>query len=191
MWAWGSTCSYPGRSGDMASVTMISHFCSDRQFHDSPRYLDYNRPLGVEHEIMLCLPAGGPGARCGCCSSADPGRTSPSAPGPCSRCCPHLHAAYLTTTRRHAGYVELTGRQREILRLVAAGRSYRQISRELGLSEATVRKHLDDIFARLGVTKRTAAAACAEGRAAYARRRTCTFCSSPTAIRLANIDDPP
>lgn len=161
---WGSTCSYPDRSGDIASVTMISDFCSDRQFHDTPMYLDYNRLLGVEHEIMLCLPAGGPGRTLRLLFIRGPGpdftERDRSLLGLLR---PHLHAAYLTTTRRHAGCVELTGRQQEILRLVAAGCSNRQIGRELGLSEATVRKHLENIFARLGVTNRTAAAAYAEG----------------------------
>lgn len=33
----------------------------------------------------------------------------------------------------------------------------RQIARRLGLSDATIRKHLENIFARLQVTSRTAA----------------------------------
>lgn len=48
-------------------------------------------------------------------------------------------------------------RQRELLRLVAEGHTNAQIGRSLGLSEGTVRKHLENIFARLDVSSRTAA----------------------------------
>jgi DNA-binding NarL/FixJ family response regulator len=54
-------------------------------------------------------------------------------------------------------------RQRQLLRLVAAGYTNDQIGRRLSISEATVRKHLENIFARLGVTSRTAAVTTAFG----------------------------
>lgn len=53
----------------------------------------------------------------------------------------------------------LTGREVEVLRLVAAGRSNPQIAAELVLSEKTVARHLSNIFAKLDVGSRTAAAA--------------------------------
>jgi len=53
----------------------------------------------------------------------------------------------------------LTPREVEVLRLVAAGRSNRQIAQELALSESTVAKHLTSIFNKVGVDNRTAAAA--------------------------------
>jgi DNA-binding NarL/FixJ family response regulator len=54
---------------------------------------------------------------------------------------------------------DLTPRQRQLLRLVAAGLTNRQIARHVGLSEHTVRKHIENIFERLQVTSRTAAVA--------------------------------
>jgi DNA-binding NarL/FixJ family response regulator len=42
---------------------------------------------------------------------------------------------------------------------VAKGAGNTQIARTLGLSEATVRKHLENIFLRLGVQSRTEALA--------------------------------
>jgi DNA-binding NarL/FixJ family response regulator len=51
----------------------------------------------------------------------------------------------------------LTGRQAEVLRLVAQGKTDRQIAGELVLSEKTVGRHLENIFARLGVSSRAAA----------------------------------
>jgi DNA-binding NarL/FixJ family response regulator len=44
-----------------------------------------------------------------------------------------------------------------VLRLVAQGRTNRQIAAELGLSEKTVGHHLENIFTRLGVSSRAAA----------------------------------
>ena len=48
-------------------------------------------------------------------------------------------------------------RIRELLRLVADGYTNAQIGRRLGISEGTVRKHLDNTFARLHVSSRAAA----------------------------------
>ena len=53
----------------------------------------------------------------------------------------------------------LTGREIEVLRLVASGRTNIQIAAELVLSEKTVARHLSNIFAKLDVSSRTAAAA--------------------------------
>ena len=53
----------------------------------------------------------------------------------------------------------LTARELEVLRLVATGRTNRAIAAELVLSERTVDRHLSNIFAKLGVGTRTAAAA--------------------------------
>jgi DNA-binding CsgD family transcriptional regulator len=53
----------------------------------------------------------------------------------------------------------LTARELEVLRLVAAGRTNRQIAAELVVSEHTVARHLQNIFGKLGVSSRTAATA--------------------------------
>lgn len=51
----------------------------------------------------------------------------------------------------------LTARELEVLRLVAAGSSNRQIAQQLVISEHTVARHLQNIFAKLDVSSRTAA----------------------------------
>jgi LuxR family maltose regulon positive regulatory protein len=53
----------------------------------------------------------------------------------------------------------LTGREQEILRLIAEGASNRQIAGELVLTVNTVKKHTSHIFGKLGVSTRTQAAA--------------------------------
>ena len=57
----------------------------------------------------------------------------------------------------------LTRREAEVLELVAIGRTNAQIAGVLVISPATVRKHLEKIYARLGVHSRTEAAARAHG----------------------------
>jgi DNA-binding CsgD family transcriptional regulator len=53
----------------------------------------------------------------------------------------------------------LTDREREVLACLAAGRSNREIAGALVISEKTVARHLSNIFTKLGVGSRTAAAA--------------------------------
>jgi DNA-binding NarL/FixJ family response regulator len=52
----------------------------------------------------------------------------------------------------------LSPREREVLRLVAAGMANKQIARALGISERTVKAHLGKVFRQLGVVDRTSAA---------------------------------
>jgi DNA-binding CsgD family transcriptional regulator len=53
----------------------------------------------------------------------------------------------------------LTARQAEVLRLVAAGKSNRQIAAELVISEHTVARHLQNMFVKLDVSSRSGATA--------------------------------
>ncbi len=55
--------------------------------------------------------------------------------------------------------VGLTPRQLEVLALVAQGRTNREIAAELVVSEHTVRRHLQNVFVKLGVSSRAAAVA--------------------------------
>lgn len=53
----------------------------------------------------------------------------------------------------------LTGREVEVLRLVAAGKTNRAIATQLFLSEKTVARHVSNIFTKLGLSSRAAATA--------------------------------
>jgi two-component system response regulator DevR len=58
-----------------------------------------------------------------------------------------------------AGLDQLTGREREILALIAAGMTNRQIGEELYLAEKTVKNYVSNLLAKLGMERRTEAAA--------------------------------
>jgi DNA-binding CsgD family transcriptional regulator len=55
--------------------------------------------------------------------------------------------------------VDLTKREREVLAWVARGKTNAEIARLLWLAPSTVRKHLENVYAKLGVSTRTAAVA--------------------------------
>jgi DNA-binding CsgD family transcriptional regulator len=63
----------------------------------------------------------------------------------------------------------LTPREREILGLVAEGRTNAEIAEHLCVSPGTVRRHLENVFRKLGVHTRTAAAAFVRERRLHAR----------------------
>jgi DNA-binding NarL/FixJ family response regulator len=60
--------------------------------------------------------------------------------------------------RRSPADQNLTRREREVLELIARGRSNKRIAFELGISEKTVKTHVGHLLAKLGVTDRTQAA---------------------------------
>ena len=57
---------------------------------------------------------------------------------------------------------ELTPREREVLGLLASGRTNRQIGESLGISEHTVARHVSNVLNKLAVSSRAAAAAYAQ-----------------------------
>jgi DNA-binding NarL/FixJ family response regulator len=71
-------------------------------------------------------------------------------------------AAELLSARAHSrdgpGIAALTSREREVLTLLADGRSNREIARALGVSEKTIKAHVSSVLAKLGVADRTQAA---------------------------------
>ncbi len=67
-------------------------------------------------------------------------------------------ARELLADRRQTRPPELTGREREVLSLVAAGLPNKRIAMRLEISEKTVKAHLTRVYERIGVSDRTQAA---------------------------------
>jgi DNA-binding CsgD family transcriptional regulator len=161
---WSSqACSYVARTGDLRSVTMNADFYSARQWHSTGMYTDHHGPLGCEHHLTVCLPRALP-------PTAGPGRhvqlSFIRGPGPdfterdramLTLLGPHLDRAYLEAERRRHPVPRLTPRQKDLVRLLAAGHTNTQIARRLGITEGTVRAHLENIYERLNVSSRAAA----------------------------------
>jgi len=76
----------------------------------------------------------------------------------------HVHLRELVYAGHGTRAGALTIREREILALLAGGRSNRQIARALVIAPRTVEKHLQNVFRKLGVHSRTEAAAWFFGR---------------------------
>ena len=150
-------CSYPTASGDHRSVTMVGDFYSSRQWRQTPMYNAVFAADGVTDELMCPLAKRGTRSlrllffRRGGAGFSERERLV------MALLRPHLAEAM------QAAPVGLTGRQTELLRLVAAGHTNAQIAAAMFVSPHTVRKHLENIFERLGVTTRTAAVARAFG----------------------------
>jgi HD-GYP domain-containing protein (c-di-GMP phosphodiesterase class II) len=68
-----------------------------------------------------------------------------------------LVAAGHRASRRTPWSAGLTSREIEVLRLVAQGRSNREIGAELFITEKTARNHVERVYAKLGVNNRTQA----------------------------------
>jgi DNA-binding CsgD family transcriptional regulator len=143
-----------------ARPVAISDFVSAAAFARSAVYQEVCRPLGVADSLRLYLPAPAGRKRFFFFDRSRRGFE------PRSRALLETLRPYLTRARSRRGVatarpplpLPLTDRQLEILRWVARGLTNREIAARLWISEHTVRKHLENISARLGVHSRAAAA---------------------------------
>jgi DNA-binding CsgD family transcriptional regulator len=168
---WSSPCSYPDRTGDLERVNLRSDFGTPRQLRSNPGWCEYGRDLGMPHCMFACV-GGPPGKTLRVSMSRGPGRDFDERDRTLLWLLrPHLYTLYRDRHPIGPTQAQLTHRQHELLGLVAAGHTNAQIGRQLGVSEATVRKHLENIFDRLQVTSRTAAVAHAFPDGIPSRRR--------------------
>lgn len=70
---------------------------------------------------------------------------------------PQVAVRLVERMRRPEPETVLTGREVDVLRLVATGHSNKQVAAALGIGELTVKTHLLKVFEKLGVTDRTRA----------------------------------
>jgi DNA-binding CsgD family transcriptional regulator len=151
-------CSYPQRTGDYQTVTRLSDVYARRDFEHTTMAA-YFAQQGFRHEVLVPLPPDGVLDRRLLFFRRTGRDFSDRDVATLALLRPHIFALHLRQRRRNQGEPELTSRQRQILRMVAAGCTNVQVARALFVSEATVGKHLENIYARLDVTNRTAAAA--------------------------------
>jgi DNA-binding CsgD family transcriptional regulator len=71
----------------------------------------------------------------------------------------HARVGTLLETRPPRETGPLTGREAEVLRLLASGLTNRELAARLGISEKTVARHVSNIFGKIGVSTRAAATA--------------------------------
>ncbi len=142
----------------------VSDFLSRRQFHRTELYQYVSGRVGIEDMFRLWLdPHGGSGARL----EFDRSRRDFSER---DRDVLDVLMPHLAQFRKHAvargrastppgtASEKLTPREREVLALVAEGRTNAEIASTLWISPLTVRRHLENIFGKLDVHTRTAAA---------------------------------
>jgi DNA-binding CsgD family transcriptional regulator len=127
------------QAGDRAAYK-ISDFLTEREYHRLELYQDMYRHIDAEDQIAFALPGEHIVGL-----ALNRGRRSFS----------ERDREVLDSLRR----LGLTARQAEVLRLVTAGEPDERIASELFITRLTVRKHLENIYAKLGVNSRTAAAA--------------------------------
>jgi DNA-binding CsgD family transcriptional regulator len=147
----------------LRSIVKVYDFYSVREWRSTAFYRDIMRPQGLGNHIQLCLsepprPDTGPGRTVRLFFLRELGVDF------CERdralltlLRPHLQQAYYDAELRRRPIPELTPRQWDLLHLIVGGRTNIQIARQLGLSEGTVRTHLENIYSRLQVSNRTAA----------------------------------
>ena len=150
-------CSYPDRTGDTTSVTLASDFSTQLEYHRSAMYQDYLKHFEVEHEAMVVLPIGHHHSVRLLFARGKGTDFSERDRAVLQLLRPHINEILHRADAARREVPELTPRQWELMRLVAGGYTNAQIARRLVLSEATVRKHLENIFHRLDVNNRTAA----------------------------------
>jgi DNA-binding CsgD family transcriptional regulator len=166
-------CHYRDRTGDLAVVRM-SDVISRRQYHELPIYREYHRPCGIEHMVDVGLSAGPNRHRSFLLlRGSDVRDFSERDRAVLEMLRPHLERlraraaararwreeeVTLDDDNRSRAWASLTPREREILGLVAEGRTNAQIATRLWVAPSTVKKHLEHIYEKLEVGGRTAAA---------------------------------
>jgi len=164
---------YRTRTGDLRAVTM-SDVIDRCRYHELPIFGEYFEPVGFDNMIDLGLPAVLPRQRSFILfREAGAGDFSERDRAVLEMLRPHLYRLEAQAALRRQlsealrtqegtvepdPYAELTSREREIVELVAEGKTNAQIAVQLWIAPSTVKKHLEHIYAKLGVGRRTAAA---------------------------------
>jgi DNA-binding CsgD family transcriptional regulator len=149
----------------------LSDLTSPREFHALDIYREVYAPIGLEHQIAFTLPREPP-YLLGVALSRRHHDFTDAEGDLLTRARPFLIQGYRNAVafereRRRGGAAMaealraagLTGREADVLALVARGSSSAEAADHLGVGVRTVDKHLQHAFAKLGVTTRSRAAA--------------------------------
>jgi DNA-binding CsgD family transcriptional regulator len=139
------------------SARRLSDAISTRRLHNLGLYREFFRALSVERQITLGL-AARPDHLVGISLNRGGRDFTDDELLLVELLRPHLQAGELAVTRATARG-RLTNREREVLDLVATGATNAAVAEALVVSPGTVKKHLDNIYAKLGTKTRTAAVA--------------------------------
>ncbi len=152
-------CNYPDTTGDL-SVTVGTDFHSVREARQTPLHV-YLAQFWPVFDRSMMLPLPGPlGHSRRIRFLRQSGREFDDTDRAVAALVkPHLVAYLHALDLASRGIAPLTNRQRQLMSLVAEGFSNVQIARALGITPDTVRTHLQQIYARLGVASRGEAVA--------------------------------
>jgi DNA-binding CsgD family transcriptional regulator len=152
-------CAGPLATGDYSTLLHHAETSRTRAWANSPLGTMYGA-LGIKDEILVPMtPLGGTDRRLLLFRTEGRPDFSEREKAMLALVRPHIAELHARRDRELRGEPNLTPRQWEVLRWVATGASNARIARTLGLSDATVRKHLENVFLRLGVQSRTEALA--------------------------------
>jgi DNA-binding CsgD family transcriptional regulator len=150
-------------AGDLAAHR-LSDTTSMRSFRRAAIHGEFFGPVGLDHQLSIGFD-GPPGRLLGIWASRARRDFSEDELILAELLRPHLSAGEIAV-RRAAARAALTRREREVLDLVATGATNAAVAEALTVSRATVKKHLDNIYEKLGVGSRAAAADRARSRTA-------------------------
>lgn len=152
-------CAGPLTTGDYSTLLHHAETTRTRAYANTPLG-SLLVAMGERDEILVPMtPLGGIDRRLLLWRDRDSSDFSEREKAMLSLARPHIAELHTRRDRELRGEPNLTPRQWEVLRQVATGAGNTQIARTLGLSDATVRKHLENVFLRLGVQSRTEALA--------------------------------
>ncbi len=134
---------------------------ADADWHRTANYRYVDKPCGIRDMVCLYLPPSG-----GTLVTMHAGSRDSNFTGAELERARNFHALAGAFVAARGGFDDkhplappkLTGRERDVLRWVAEGKRNSEIASILDISKNTVRNHLENIFAKLGVETRTAAA---------------------------------
>ena len=166
-------CEFQERTGDWRAVRK-SDFIGRRELHRRAIYHDWFRPWGVEHQLAAGLDSPLTHAKTFLFARRDGSDFSERDRDVLDALLPWLARLYrvaqdrrrlrqalgrLDHTESEVAVRLVTAREREVLELVREGLTNAEIARTLWVAPGTVRRHLENAYAKLGVHTRTAAVA--------------------------------